>query len=34
VATIHDIPTTAELVARLATEYRAACALPLSPAVA
>ena len=34
VATIHDIPTTSELVARLAAEYRAACALPLSPAVA
>lgn len=33
VATIHDIPTTAELVARLAQEYRAACALPVSPAV-
>jgi nitronate monooxygenase len=26
VATIHDVPTTAELVARLAAEYRAACA--------
>ncbi len=34
VATIHDIPTTAELAARLAAEYRAACALPTSPAVA
>ena len=33
VATIHDIPTAAELVARLAAEYRAACALPLSPGV-
>ena len=34
VATIHDIPATAELAARLAAEYRAACALPVSPAVA
>lgn len=34
VATIHDIPTTAGLAARLAAEYRAACALPASPAVA
>lgn len=34
VSTIHDIPTTSELVARLAAEYRAACALPASPAVA
>jgi len=34
VATIHDIPTTAALAARLAAEYRAACALPASPAVA
>jgi nitronate monooxygenase len=33
VATIHDIPTAAELAARLAAEYRAACALPLSPGV-
>lgn len=33
VATIHDIPTTAELAARLAAEYRAACALPVSAAV-
>jgi nitronate monooxygenase len=33
VATIHDIPTTAELAARLAAEYRAACALPVSPCV-
>ena len=31
VATIHDVPATAELVARLAAEYRAACALPPSP---
>ena len=34
VATIHDVPTAAELAARLAAEYRAACALPASPAVA
>lgn len=34
VATIHDVPTTAELVARLAQEYRAACALPPSAALA
>ncbi len=33
VATIHDIPTTTELAARLAAEYRAACALPVSPCV-
>ena len=33
VATIHDVPATAELVARLAAEYRAACALPASPAL-
>ncbi len=33
VATIHDVPPTAELVARLAAEYRAACALPASPAL-
>ena len=33
VATIHDVPPAAELVARLAAEYRAACALPLSPGV-
>ena len=33
VATIHDVPTTAELVARLAREYRAACALPPSAAL-
>ncbi len=33
VATIHDIPATAELVVRLAQEYRAACALPASPAL-
>ncbi len=31
VATIHDAPPAAELVARLAAEYRAACALPVSP---
>ena len=34
VATIHDIPTVAQLVDRLADEYRAACALPPSAAVA
>ena len=34
VATIHDIPSTAELAARLAREYRAACAMPPSPACA
>ncbi|MDR2240947.1 MAG: nitronate monooxygenase [Zoogloeaceae bacterium] len=34
IATIHDIPTVAELAARLAAEYRAACALPASPALA
>jgi len=33
VATIHDIPTVTELAARLAAEYRAACALPVSAAV-
>ena len=33
VATIHDVPPAAELVARLAAEYRAACALPVSPAL-
>lgn len=32
VATIHDIPTVAELVARLGAEYDAACALPRSAA--
>jgi len=31
VGAIHDIPTTAELVARLRAEYRAACALPPWP---
>ena len=34
VATIHDVPPVRELCERLATEYRAACALPPSPAVA
>ena len=34
VATIHDVPPAAELVARLAAEYRAACALPASPVLA
>lgn len=34
VATIHDIPAVAQLVDRLADEYRAACALPPSAAVA
>ncbi len=33
VATIHDVPPATELAARLAAEYRAACALPLSPGV-
>jgi nitronate monooxygenase len=33
VATIHDAPPVAELVARLQREYLAACALPPSPAV-
>jgi nitronate monooxygenase len=33
VATIHDIPGVAELVERIAAEYRTACALPPSPAV-
>lgn len=33
VAAIHDVPTVAELVARLATEYAAACALPPSGAL-
>ena len=34
ITTIHDIPTVADLVARIAAEYRAACALGISPAVA
>jgi len=34
VAVIHDVPTVAELSTRLASEYRAACALPASPALA
>jgi len=34
VATIHDILPAADLVARIAQEYRAACARPASPAVA
>ena len=33
VAAIHDVPPVADLVARLAAEYRAACALPPSPAL-
>ena len=33
VATIDDVPPVAELVARLAAEYRAACALPASVAL-
>jgi nitronate monooxygenase len=33
VATIDDVPTVAELVERLVAEYRAACALPSSPAL-
>jgi nitronate monooxygenase len=34
IATIHDVPTVGELVGRLAAEYRAACAVPASPALA
>ncbi|THF63005.1 nitronate monooxygenase [Pseudothauera nasutitermitis] len=34
VATIHDVVPVAELVDRLAAEYRSACALPPSPALA
>ncbi|MCZ7659643.1 MAG: nitronate monooxygenase family protein [Xanthobacteraceae bacterium] len=34
IATIHDVPAVAELAARLADEYRAACAVPRSAAVA
>ncbi len=34
VATIHDVPAVADLVARMAAEYREACALPPSPALA
>lgn len=33
VSTIHDLPAVAELVERLAREYRAACDLPASPAL-
>ena len=33
VATIHDIPTVTGLAARLAQEYRSACALPVSAAL-
>lgn len=33
VATIHDVPPVKELVARIAAEYRAACAIPPSAAV-
>lgn len=33
VANIHDVPGVAELAARLAEEYRQACALPPSPAL-
>lgn len=33
VATIHDIPTVAELVERIAGEYRAACSIPPSAAL-
>ena len=32
--TIHDAPPVAEIVARMAREYRAACAMPASPAIA
>lgn len=34
VATIHDIPTVAELTQRIVREYRDACRNPISPAVA
>jgi nitronate monooxygenase len=34
IATIHDVPSVSELVARIAEEYRAACTLPRSPALA
>jgi nitronate monooxygenase len=34
VATIHDVPPVAELVARLEAEYLAACAQPRSAALA
>jgi nitronate monooxygenase len=34
VATIHDVPSVADMVARLVKEYRTACQLPPSPAVA
>jgi nitronate monooxygenase len=34
IATIHDVPDVAELVARLAAEYRAACQVPASLALA
>lgn len=34
VATIDDVPPVAELVARIAADYRRACALPPSPALA
>jgi nitronate monooxygenase len=33
IATIHDVPNIAELVDRLANEYRAACAVPASVAL-
>ena len=33
VATIHDAPPVRELCDRLAEEYRAACAIPPSPAI-
>ena len=34
IATIHDVPSVAELVGRLAADYRAASAVPVSPALA
>lgn len=34
VATIHDVPSVRELCERLAAEYRAACGMPPSPALA
>ena len=32
--TLHDVPSVAELVERLAADYRAACVVPASPALA
>ena len=33
IATIHDVPSVAELVGRLAADYRAACAVPREPSI-